>query len=203
MSMSTMCFPMLPWSCKLTILSYLHMNEMWVLGCTCRGAFITFLREKDSRIGAYLNPCKFLSSGYFANRPCLVSYPRSGNTYLRKALEETTGFLTGSDSRPNRTLTSYLLRFGFIGEGICDESVIVVKSHFPERLGYVQFETQKIILLVRNPFDAIESYFHMGMTNTHNKSLTAEVCSALQLCTVFVTYSKSPLYKTHSRPRTH
>ena len=39
----------------------------------------------------------------------------------------------GSDSRPNRPLTSKLLEFGFYGEEITDDSVWVVKSHYPER----------------------------------------------------------------------
>ena len=42
-------------------------------------------------------------------------------------------------------------------------------------MGYIQFKAQKVILLIRNPFDAIESYFNMGMTNTHNKTLTRSV----------------------------
>lgn len=47
-------------------------------------------------------------------------------------------------------------------------------------MGYVQFKAKKIILLVRNPFSAIESYFHMGMTNTHNKSLTPQAKESLE-----------------------
>ena len=61
------------------------------------------------------------------------------------------------------------------GEGVIDSSVWVVKTHYPERMGYVKCTGERVILLARNPFDAIESYFHMGLTNTHNKSLTAEV----------------------------
>lgn len=106
---------------------------------------------------------------------CLMSYPRSGNSFLRSLLEKSTGYVTGSDSRPNRTLTSRLLRCGFIGEGIIDDSVEIVKSHYPERLGYVKFVTDCVVLLVRNPFESLESYFHMGMTNTHDKSLSVEV----------------------------
>lgn len=30
---------------------------------------------------------------------------------------------------------------------------------------------KKAILVVRNPWDAIDSYFNMTLTNTHNKSL--------------------------------
>jgi hypothetical protein len=35
------------------------------------------------------------------------------------------------------------------------------------------------VLLVRNPFDAIESYFHMGFTNTHDRTLSADAKAGL------------------------
>ena len=62
------------------------------------------------------------------------------------------------------------------GEGVTDESVWVIKSHYPERLGYVRFEVSRVIVVIRNPYDALLSYFHMGMTNTHSNSLTPSVC---------------------------
>ncbi|CAM9908376.1 unnamed protein product, partial [Discosporangium mesarthrocarpum] len=101
----------------------------------------------------------------------LVSYPRSGNSLLRRLLEEATGVVTGSDTRPDRTLSRSLVAYGMQGEGVVDGRVRVVKSHFPERVGYKPFEAGRVILLVRSPFDAIESYFNMTLTNTHNQSL--------------------------------
>lgn len=47
----------------------------------------------------------------------------------------------------------------------------VIKTHYPERNGYKPFDCGKVILLVRNPFDAIDSYFNMILTRTHTKSL--------------------------------
>jgi hypothetical protein len=47
----------------------------------------------------------------------------------------------------------------------------MVKSHYPERYGYLPFDVGRVVLLVRNPFDAIESYFNMAFTNTHDKAL--------------------------------
>ena len=166
-------------------------------GSVPKGAFVTFLRERDSRIGnqsssgaiafqfqlrtQFKDMCStanFIPHGHGTDKKiCLMSYPRSGNSFLRALLEKATGYVTGSDSRPNRTLTSNLLRCGFIGEGIVDNSVEIVKSHSPERTGYIPFTSDCIILLVRNPFDSLESYFHMGMTNSHNKSLSDEVLS--------------------------
>lgn len=52
-----------------------------------------------------------------------------------------------------------------------DESVWFVKTHFPERVGWKPFEARKAILVVRNPWDAIDSYFNMTLTNSHNKSV--------------------------------
>ena len=68
-----------------------------------------------------------------------------------------------------------MYRCGYRGEGITDESVWIVKSHFPERYGFIRYFVSRVILVVRNPFDAIESYFHMGFTNTHNKNLSEKV----------------------------
>mmetsp|Transcript_14259 Transcript_14259/g.53621 ORF Transcript_14259/g.53621 Transcript_14259/m.53621 type:complete len:296 (+) Transcript_14259:413-1300(+) len=54
-------------------------------------------------------------------------------------------------------------------------SVEIVKTHYPERRGYKEFEIAKAIVLVRNPFDAIDSYFNMAFTNTHNVSLEESI----------------------------
>ena len=68
-----------------------------------------------------------------------------------------------------------------IGEGVVDDSVWMVKTHYPERMGYLKFKVRRIVLLIRNPFDAIESYFHMGMTNTHDKHLSNKVLYSVQM----------------------
>ena len=179
MSLVSLVFPQLSFSELSHILSYLTLRDLWLLGSTRRTAFVTFLREKAIRqFVDYKNindSVRFLWKSSQHDKVALVSYPRSGNSFLRKLIESGTKIVTGSDSRPNRTLAASLLRFGYRGEGITDSSVWVIKSHYPERLGYVRFAASRIILLVRNPFDAIESYFHMGMTNTHDKTLTHEV----------------------------
>lgn len=144
---------------------------------------MTFLREKALRDGLKRGNVKlprFLCKYSLHEKILLASYPRSGNSFMRKVLERETGIVTGSDSRPNRTLSASLLKYGYAGEGVTDQSVWIVKSHFPERLGYVKFSVKKVVLLVRNPFDAIQSYFHMGMTNTHDKNLTKGAFSSLQ-----------------------
>ena len=69
--------------------------------------------------------------------------------------------------------------FLFTGEGVVDDSVWMVKTHYPERMGYLKFKVKRVVLLIRNPFDAMESYFHMGMTNTHDKHLSLKVSPCL------------------------
>ena len=109
-------------------------------------------------------------------RIVLFSYPKSGNSLIRTLLEERSNIYTGSDNRPNRPLALNLLQMGgFYGEGIADDSVWIVKSHYPERVGYLPIDTSVVVMIVRNPYDAISSYFQMGMTNSHNKTLTEEV----------------------------
>lgn len=77
----------------------------------------------------------------------LVSYPGSGNTWLRYLLQQVTGVVTGS------IYMDYGLRVhGFPAENVTDGSVLVVKTHA------VPMDSDKFksaILLIRNPRDAI------------------------------------------------
>lgn len=181
MKQKSLLHPSLHWSEYCHILSYLSINDVYMcIGRTCKDGFVTFLREKSARTSKLKHIARFLPRDIPCDKVLLVSYPRSGNSFLRKLIEHYTGIITGSDSRTNRVLTSALLACGFYGEGIADSSVLVVKSHYPERMGYVKFGVKKVILLVRNPFDTLESYFHMGMTDTHNKNLTDETMLSLR-----------------------
>jgi len=163
------------WGDLLNILSFLSHKEIYhKVGHLCRDGFMVFRRERELKASplSCRSEARFLSRVHCHDKVLLVSYPRSGNSYLRRLLESELGIVTGSDSRNNRTLSAALLRCGFKGEGIVDDSCWIVKSHYPERSGFLRFHAHRVILLVRNPFDAIESYFHMGFTNTHDKRLT-------------------------------
>ena len=70
----------------------------------------------------------------------LASYPRCGNTLIRTYIEQMTGIYTGSDCDRKRNLNKELYEMGLRGESILDKSVLVVKSHFPERIGHSEFE---------------------------------------------------------------
>ena len=137
----------------------------------------------------------------------LVSYPRSGNTLVRSLLERITGVVTGSDTRPSRNLSLELShQHNLVGEGCClgplssslsssnksssnnspshhnitTGRVAVCKSHWPERPGYVSFAAHRAILLVRNPFDAMDSYWNMNATCTHTQTVTDAIYHQFQ-----------------------
>ncbi|MEA5596130.1 hypothetical protein [Rivularia sp. UHCC 0363] len=76
------------------------------------------------------------------HRIALASFPRSGNTWFRFLIEESTGVKTGS-IYDDRVMTRGL-------EGI----VIKTTTHQLDSSRYT-----KAIHIIRNPFDAIESYY--------------------------------------------
>ena len=53
-----------------------------------------------------------------------------------------------------------------------------VKTHFPERQGAAPFRACMSVLLVRNPFDAMESYFNLMMTGQHTETV-AQHCEVV------------------------
>mmetsp|Transcript_56941 Transcript_56941/g.64962 ORF Transcript_56941/g.64962 Transcript_56941/m.64962 type:complete len:353 (-) Transcript_56941:222-1280(-) len=105
----------------------------------------------------------------------LTSYPRSGNTYTRLTLERLTGIFTGSswDAKPKDGWVNDLYEHGFLGEGVKDNRVWIVKTHFPERTADFRGpeEAQKVIHVVRNPFDVIDSYFNLIMAKKQDLSI--------------------------------
>ncbi|XP_075983949.1 WSCD family member AAEL009094 [Anticarsia gemmatalis] len=96
----------------------------------------------------------------------LVSYPGSGNTWLRYLLQQVTGIVTGS------IYMDYGLRVhGFPAENVTDGSVLVVKTHEAPPIEPDKFKSA--ILLIRNPRDAILADFnrlHKGHIGTAPKS---------------------------------
>jgi hypothetical protein len=117
------------------------------------------------RVARFLDPLE--SCRHMA----LVSYPRSGNSLLRTLLEACSGIITGSDTPPDAPLSKDLSSFGLRGEGVVDARVWLIKSHWPERRGSHPIDAHAAVLLVRNPFDAIDSFWNMVLTSSHNHSV--------------------------------
>ena len=63
---------------------------------------------------------------------CFASFPRCGNSFLRKYLQMITGIATGADISIEATLSLQLGHFK--GEEILDSSVWIFKSHEPGML---------------------------------------------------------------------
>ena len=101
----------------------------------------------------------------------MVSFPRSGNTFLRAYLEKIMGLTSGSDCDITKKLNKDLMLMGLAGEGLVDKRVWVVKTHYPERYGKTKFYAERAILLVRNPMDCITSLYNMVATGSHNRSI--------------------------------
>ena len=76
----------------------------------------------------------------------LASYPRSGNSMIRKFFEEISRVHTGSDAQPDKKLIRDLKETGLKGEGIVDTRTWIIKTHFPERFGPNKFYAQKCVL---------------------------------------------------------
>ncbi|XP_063695532.1 WSCD family member AAEL009094 [Culicoides brevitarsis] len=83
----------------------------------------------------------------------LVSFPGSGNTWLRYLLQQSTGILTGSVYKDYG-----LLKSGFPAESISNSSVLVIKTHEWGPNAWAPFS--KAILLVRDPKKAILAEFN-------------------------------------------
>jgi hypothetical protein len=129
------------------------------------------------------------SNSHFSSRIItLPSYPGSGNTWVRHLIQESTRIFTGSAYfDPNITLT-------FPGEGIKDNTVIVIKTHYPcggcwqigipntylnrpvkdYETGLVPHVTT-IIYLIRSPFDTLLADFNrMRSGGNHTGYLSSE-----------------------------
>jgi hypothetical protein len=104
----------------------------------------------------------------------LASYPRSGNSLLRSLYEKITLRVSGSDMRGG------LVSHDLVGEAaVSSNRVQFVKTHYPERRGIKPYPASRVVLLVRNPYDALESYFNLMTTGTHTSTLSEEMRNKL------------------------
>ncbi|KAL7647712.1 UNVERIFIED_CONTAM: hypothetical protein RMT77_001321 [Armadillidium vulgare] len=92
----------------------------------------------------------------------LVSYPRSGNTWVRYLIEGATGLFTGSVYNSKKQI-----KMGFVGESEFHRNgtVIIIKTHdFPAQFKHgIQVSNNEIpiVLLIRNP----QRYFEIFCFN--------------------------------------
>jgi hypothetical protein len=106
----------------------------------------------------------------------MSSYFRSGNTMMRKILEDATGVVTGSIYN-NKVYVNYQLMFnGFKGEGRHDDSAWLLKSHFPVQWpGSQSFSASRALVCARNPIDIISSYINLMITSCHSINIDNDI----------------------------
>jgi len=105
------------------------------------------------------------------------TYPRSGNSFLRKVLEGITGTPTGA-TMSLHTSTSLQIQ-GLKGEYIADDRVWIVKAHHPGLMPKcLPFVSNKVLCCVRNPLDIFPSYANFANTMTHSVKLPFDVDKA-------------------------
>jgi hypothetical protein len=101
-----------------------------------------------------------------SNKIGFQSFPRSGNTFLRKYCELLTGVETGGDNTLN--VNVHLQMQGLKGEHIVDDTVWIVKTHSPWIMPDAPvFHCNKMIVIVRNPLDVIISFLHLFSLGNH------------------------------------
>ena len=104
--------------------------------------------EGNVQVPSQFHNCKKMSFRNSGISTLLVSWPGSGNSWVRQLLESTTGIYTGSNDDCD---LSYI-KAGMVGEGINSEHVIAVKFHMGP-LPKINFK--KVIYIIRNPYNAI------------------------------------------------
>ena len=101
-----------------------------------------------------------------SNKIAFCSFPRSGNTFLRRYMELITGIQTGADNTLDVNVC--LQMQGMKGEDIVDDTVWIVKSHSPWIMPSAPvFHANKCIVIVRNPLDTNLSWLHLVAMNNH------------------------------------
>lgn len=95
-----------------------------------------------------------------------TSYPRSGNSFLRRYCEQVTGLTTGSMISIH-TSTSLQIQ-GLKGESHYDDITWISKSHHPFDIQLAnERKVQKTFICVRHPLDVFPSYGALCNTISH------------------------------------
>ena len=125
------------------------------------------------------------------------TFPRVGNSFLRKYLQMITGVATGSDMPMELNLDMQLISNK--AEEITDSSVWIYKSHDPYLIPFNQKgKANKVICCVRNPYDIIASLFTFNELSVNQGGKMNEKLDAFPVIWgAAVEISVSNIYKYH------
>lgn len=145
--------------------------------------------------------------------PHLISFPGSGNSFVRLLIEYSTGYHTGSMGTDD---FEYLGDGGFVGERSCGLRLAALRAHphfFDFLNGKLRFghnfqrdkckrglvrEMKRMIVLVRNPYDALWSYYQLLTSLTHKDYVTTETfepANWLYMAPIMAAYWNSEYYR--------
>ena len=109
-------------------------------------------------------------------RLLFATYPRSGNSMMRKYFENITGTVTGTDNDVNHPPIIALQYSGFKGEGIKDNSIWITKTHFPLVFPFqTRHEYDYVVICSRYELDTDVSFYYNVYTNTHGLAFNNEL----------------------------
>ena len=149
----------------------------------------TVLRDSHGVFGQ----CKNFSDMRFIDGSRVValpSFPGSGNTWTRMALEQATGVYTGSVY-----CDPELKSKGLLGEKLSSSNVLAVKTHYPDKDLFVPYEeyhdlskfknVTAAIFIIRNPLDSFVaqwSWKHGGHISHVQPSFFGMYICTMLLC---------------------
>ena len=109
---------------------------------------------------------KFLDGQKLPSKIAFNTFPRSGNSFLRKYMEQMTGISTGATVHLH-TSTSLQIQ-GLKGEAIIDDRTWIIKAHHPMDIPLAtSFKSDKVVCCIRNPLDVFVSFASLGNTLSH------------------------------------
>ena len=129
--------------------------------------------NRSLKQGKDFHHCKNMSFKSSGPSVALVSYPGSGNSWVRQLLESATGIYTGA-----KYCDMAYVRTGMIGEYIDTRNVLVIKVHSKPSTSLLG-QYDKVIYIVRSPFGAILAEHNRILAaknpGLHGSSHTAEI----------------------------
>jgi hypothetical protein len=139
---------------------------------------LTMLKSKDESLFNNMqyifdNEFRFLDGKPLKTKIAFCTFPRSGNSLMRRLLETATGIATGSTGSLNTG--TYLQFNGLKGQYVMDERVWITKAHHPSlQPGILNFASDKVLCVVRNPLDSIISFATLANTMSHSAEVEYE-----------------------------
>ena len=108
-----------------------------------------------------------------ARKVGFTSYPRSGNSFLRRYCEQITSLTTGSSIHTHTSTSLQIM--GLKGEGHIGDNAWIVKSHHPFEIKLSEkFTSGKTFICVRHPLDVFPSFAALCNTISHGNKTDFE-----------------------------